>query len=472
MAFATAFLLFVIIEAAQISPNVHEQQLNEQAQRTKIISYQKDELTEKRIFVAIDTMKKKFKCNIEHLPFLGVFIITFEDLNDALACSSTLPDDVVVASDALTKVGLGDMKNFGSEPEFKVFKQDGTFNVSSRDTPDDPRFGGQWSLQDQPNQADINAQEAWEEYQNHMKSKKGQDVIVAVIDTGVDFTHEDLKHVMWNNPNEIPGNGIDDDGNGIIDDIHGANFVDYGEPGNPMDDYGHGTHCAGIIKAEANNEKGVAGVASFSNDRIKVMALKVIPKFGGMLETWALKALEYAGSHGALISSHSYQLSVSDERLWTDIMRKHPEQLYIAAAGNNGVEMPEGIKIFPCCLKEPNMLCVANSNIKDKRSLSSNYGKEYVHVFAPGEDILSTMPNNEYKNETGTSMAAPHVSGLAALVMSMRSNADGQDALAVKDLILKNVQKKEQYEGLVSSGGLIDMEKTIRSAKLQKRFQN
>ena len=292
-------------------------------------------------------------------------------------------------------------------------------------------------------------------------------MVVAVIDSGVDYNHPDLKNEMWMNPNEIAGNGIDDDGNGIVDDVYGANFVGEGEKGDPMDHHFHGTHCAGIIAASANNGRGIAGVAGSSNGKIKIMAVKAMRADGVGQGSWLLQGLNYAVSMGATLSSNSY-----GGKGWggiqetTRILNKHPKHLFISAAGNSNEEV-EGY-YTPCAVQTSNSICVASSTKDDTKSWFSNYDSMYVHVFAPGSDIVSTVPTfptklfpkNSYGYLSGTSMACPMVSGLAAMMMSMRGDVSPAE---IKELIELNVQKKAKYSPYVSTGGLIDVDKTISS---------
>ena len=148
--------------------------------------------------------------------------------------------------------------------------------------------------------------------------------------------------------------------------------------------------------------------------------------------------------------------------VWENVLNNNPQHLFVTASGNRGRVINKVNPILPCSLALPNVLCVASSNLHDKKSSFSNTGSTVVHVFAPGSHIYSTVSNNTYNNMSGTSMACPQVSGLAALILTMRSNLSGQD---VKKLIEKNVQKKAQYTNLVTSGGLIDVAATIRAAK-------
>ena len=302
----------------------------------------------------------------------------------------------------------------------------------------------------------------------------GASVIVAVIDTGVDYNHPDLKGEMWKNPGETgtddngnskESNGIDDDGNGIVDDVYGANFVT--EAGNvkgdPMDKdeghrgYGHGTHCAGVIAATASNGKGIAGIAGNSNGKVKIMAVRSLGRNGGGSLSWLLAGLNYAISNGAKISSNSWGgRSSSGVQEFTRILNNHAEHLFISAAGNENAQVKSDF--VPCAVSTSNQLCVGSSTEDDSRSSFSNYDSNFVHVFAPGSSILSTYPKSRLVYMSGTSMACPQVSGLSALIMTMKGDLTPAE---VKRLIEQNVQTKSQYNGLVSSGGLIDVNKTV-----------
>ena len=248
---------------------------------------------------------------------------------------------------------------------------------------------------------------------------------------------------MWMTPNESARNGIDDDGNGIVDDVYGANFAGEGEKGDPMDRHSHGTHCAGIIAASANNGRGIAGVAGSSNGKVKIMAIKAFNAKRKATSSWLLQGLNYAVTMGATLSSNSY-----GGKGWggiqetTRILNKHPKHLFISAAGNSNEEV-EGY-YTPCAVQTSNSICVASSTKDDTKSSFSNYDSNYVHVFAPGSDIVSTVPiaKNSYGYASGTSMACPMVSGLAALMMSMRGDVSPAE---IKELIELNVQKKAMY---------------------------
>ena len=420
----------------------------EKAARTSIVTYNKAEMTINQIENEKKRLEELCKCDIEHLPAVGAFLLSYNKANHLKA----------------NNLDIKNSKEVGAEDDVvSIFEND----TASRKMPNDPGFSSQWALSNLDNNADINARNGWDEYLSDTigGSQNGPEVVIAVIDTGVDYTHPDLKDMMWTNPRETPGNGKDDDNNGIIDDVYGADFTSSNR-GDPIDRRGHGTHCAGVIAAKEDNNIGIAGVTSFSQGKIKIMAVKGLGDWGSGTYSGLLKSLNYAILQGAKISSNSWgsRRSVSYEtaQLWKNVLRNNRDHLFIAAAGNSGRLINKFYKPMTCGLNEPNLLCVASSTQYDKMSSFSNYGQHFVHVFAPGSSIYSTYPNNRYKTLDGTSMACPHASGLAALIMTVRSDLKGHQ---VKDMIVANVQNKTSYKHLVTSGGLIDVANTIKAVK-------
>ncbi len=247
--------------------------------------------------------------------------------------------------------------------------------------PSDPRFEELWGMDNTgqtggAEEADIDAPEAWD-----VTTGDG-DIIVAVIDTGVDYRHPDLVDNIWTNPSEVPGNGIDDDMNGYTDDVHGYDFVNY--DGDPVDDHSHGTHCSGTIGASANNGIGVAGVAW----DVQIMACKFLSADGWGDTMGAVEAIAYADQMGADIMSNSWGGGPYEEVLLDAIAGT--DALFVAAAGNDSMDTDANAN-YPSCYDLPNVLAVGATDYFDDIAWFSNWGAETVDVFAPGEQILSTV---------------------------------------------------------------------------------
>ena len=249
----------------------------------------------------------------------------------------------------------------------------------------------------------IGSPKAWTEFTTGNRS-----VLVAVIDTGVDYTHEDLAANMWKNPKEIEDNAIDDDNNGFIDDIYGWNFV--GNNNNPFDDNRHGTHVSGTIGALAGNGLGTIGVSP----KVSIMACKFLSKDGwGTLDA-AMKAITYAVANGAKVLNNSWGGGGFSQPLLDTIKAaERSGVLFVAAAGNSNNDNDKN-PMYPASYDAPNIVSVAATDTVDQKAFFSNFGKTTVDLGAPGVGVFSSLPNNLYGNLSGTSMATPHVSGLAA----------------------------------------------------------
>lgn len=276
-------------------------------------------------------------------------------------------------------------------------------------TPNDPQYGGQWAP------PRLGLPQSWDVSTGRPR------VIVAVIDTGVDYNHPDLTDNIWTNPGEIPANGRDDDGNGYVDDVRGWDFsgATGDQPDNdPADVDGHGTHVAGIIAARGNNATGVAGVAWF----VRIMALKVQADNGTeMAVADIIEAIDYAIAKGARIVNCSFGGETESSAEYQAFARLRTAGiLAVCAAGNNGRDIDPGAgkRTYPAGYNLDNIIAVAASDLNDKLAAFSNFGRVSVHLMAPGVDVLSTCRNGQYCSKQGTSMAAPHVTGVAALMLS------------------------------------------------------
>ncbi|MBQ7985817.1 MAG: S8 family serine peptidase [Clostridia bacterium] len=271
-------------------------------------------------------------------------------------------------------------------------------------------------------------QKSWKKRKEKNKNPGGDSgVIVAVIDTGVDFDHEDLKNNMWTNDGEVPGDGIDNDGNGYIDDYYGVDIV--AKRGNGDDDHGHGTHVAGVIAA-ANNNVGVVGIAY----NTKIMAIKAGQASGYFLQTDVCKAINYARENGADVINMSFGGSASTIAVQDALEEAYTHSVLVAAAGNDGAPN-EGLLAIPCYPAAYSfVLGVMAVDDYGVETGFTNYDVKAFNsveyeLYAPGNAITSTIPNDRYATWNGTSMAAPIVSGMAAV---LRSEFDDPDMYPTK----------------------------------------
>jgi subtilisin family serine protease len=282
---------------------------------------------------------------------------------------------------------------------------------------DDPKAKDQWALSNvgggwfSSGKAgeDINVVKAWE------ITKGSRDIIVGVIDTGIDHQHKDLKANMWTNDAELNGKeGVDDDGNGYIDDVYGYDFVN--NDGDPMDDNAHGTHCAGVIGA-VHNRTGIAGI----NADVRLMGLKFLSRSGSGDGSDAIRAIEYAIKMGVHVLSNSWGGGEFSQAMLDAIKAANEAGIIFVAASGNSYSNNDTSATYPCNYESENVISVGSFKSSGGKSGFSNYGQEKVHVFAPGSSILSTVPNNRYKKMSGTSMACPQVAGMMALLLSQEN---------------------------------------------------
>jgi subtilisin family serine protease len=320
--------------------------------------------------------------------------------------------------------------------------------------PHDPRFNDQWALANSGQRggkegADISATRAW-------AITTGSDkVVVAVLDSGVDYTHEDLAPNMWTRPANLAP--YHDDELGTVDDTNGFNAVD--NSSDPMDENGHGTHCAGIIGAEGSNDIGISGV----NWKVQIMPLKFMNAGGFGTTKDAIEAVNYvidrkkAGVNVRIISA-SWG-STQKSRALEEVIRKAYENdiLFVAASGNantNNDRTPH----FPSSYNVPNVISVAALDRNDRLAKFSNYGVKSVAIAAPGVDILSTWLGNEYEEKSGTSMATPVVAGVAALIVAENPRISVDQ---LRKRLLDSVDPLPELKGKIASGGRVNAAKAV-----------
>lgn len=372
----------------------------------------------------------------------------------------------IAAANSLSPMFFGNP--YPDNPEIKDAPKEGTGA--------DPLLKNAWGIKD------SNADAAWKTLE------QGNDIVIAVTDTGVDYTHEDLAANMWHNPGEIPNDKKDNDGNGYVDDIVGWDFANNDNKpydyitglittlfigGNP----GHGTHVAGVIGARLNNGKGIAGVAP----KVKIMALRFISERGQGDTAAAVKAVNYAVDNGAKIINASWgseKGQEDDTALIKALERARDKGVIFVAAAGNGRSNADGSHggfdndndpkpAVPASFNIDNIISVAAIDSKGELGSFSNYGAKTVHIGAPGVKILSTVPGSRYEDAVidfppfltatwdGTSMATPHVVGALAAIWSKDPKADWKK---VRDTLLKNAKPIPSLKGKVSTDGKLDLQ--------------
>ena len=383
----------------------------------------------------IDEITERFHDRVEDRIEIDPGLDAIDDLDRADV------NDVVAQYSALPEVEY-------AEPNYEI-SQDATPIL-----PTDPRFSDQWALANSGQRggkegADISATRAW------AITTGSENVVVAVLDSGVDYTHEDLAPNMWTRPANLAP--YHDNELGTIDDTNGFNAID--NASDPMDENGHGTHCAGIIGAEGSNDIGISGV----NWKVRIMPLKFMNAGGFGTTKDAIEAINYvidrkkAGVNVRIISA-SWG-STQKSRALEEVIRKAYESdiLFVAASGNantNNDRTPH----YPSSYDVPNVISVAALDRNDHLAKFSNYGVKSVAIAAPGVDILSTWLGNEYEEKSGTSMATPVVAGVAALIVAEHPRISVDD---LKKKLLASVDKLPELNGKIATGGRVNAAKAV-----------
>lgn len=338
--------------------------------------------------------------------------------------------------------------------EKKKKRKNGGSAISAFNDPDISRL---WAF----NPSGMSVHAAYDSLAN----RAGEEVIVAVVDTGVDHKHEDLKDIMWTNKKEIPGNGIDDDSNGYVDDIHGINTLVRDDNGNAtvdtMASHWHGTHVAGTIAATPNNRKGIAGVAS----NAKIMAIRTVPDDADELDSDIVEGFIYAAKNGAKIINCSFGKDTNEGGMVVrDVINEIGKTygvLVVAAAGNDYFNNNDVNLKFPASFDSENMLVIAATSEMGRLASFTNIGPKTVDVAAPGDGIFSTINGNQYGNASGTSMAAPNASGAAAVVLGQYPNLTPEQ---VKSVLMSSITAVSSYSRTMVSAGRVNLKSALLKA--------
>lgn len=376
--------------------------------------------------------------------------ISAGERGEILARAGAIPDRSVVglrADRAAPANGVSTsqlIERLRSDARVRYAEREVTVEAAVTKTPNDPLLSSQWHLGN-PADADIDASAGWA-----TKTKCSK---IAVLDTGIDPTHPDLQGNIWRNPKEIDANGIDDDRNGYIDDYFGVN-VRIGS-GSGIDNDGHGTHVAGIIGARGNNANAISGVCWSAS----IMSVKFMGSFGVGSGSDAAEGIRYAVRMGARIINASFGSSQNSSTLHDAIKyAKDKGALLVVAAGNESADIDRS-PIYPASYTDGNVLSVAATDQRDSLAQFSNYGDTAVDVAAPGVEILSTYPGEEYLTLSGTSMAAPVVAGIVGLLKAENGDtkfSDWKTAVRRKVDKPRSVKSKVVYDGRANLNKAID----------------
>jgi subtilisin family serine protease len=320
----------------------------------------------------------------------------------------------------------------------------------STEVPNDPLFSNQYasSFMALPN--------AWD------RTTGSSNRIALVVDTGVLYTHPDLANNIWRNPGEVPGDGIDNDGNGYVDDIHGINAIS--NTGDPLDDNGHGTHCAGILGAGGNNSQGIAGVAW----NTRIAAAKFLSSSGSGSLSNAIKSINYGtalrkAGHNLVVSNNSWSGGSYSSTLAATIAAAGDAGILFVTSAGNSANNNDTTPSYPACYSSNNIVAVASTTSSGALSSFSSFGQTTVHIAAPGSSIISTYLNNGYAYLSGTSMAAPQVSGVALLTQSICSNVLTQQQ--VKSAILSTGVVYDWLSNKVATSAIVNAYGAVSAAQ-------
>jgi thermitase len=434
--FATLLLVLLIFQSATQEVETQGEPLRSPAEQPAHPPTNGGEFAEDRIIVTLEEGATQAD------------LVSLNQRNDAHT-EENLPRSDVNVVDLPRDLAVGEaVRRYEASPDVEYAEPD--YLLQPAASPNDPYFSRLYGLNNTGQtggalDADVDAREAWD------ASTGAPGTVVAVIDEGVDTSHPDLRDNVWVNPDELPGNRVDDDRNGYVDDVNGWDFAnDDASVYDPVSGRGdeHGTHVAGTIAAVGNNGIGVTGV----NWRARIMACKFMGPNGGYTSD-AIEALNYAIREGVKISNNSWGGGGSSQALRDAINRADAAgHLFVVAAGNEGANN-DATPNYPSNYNNANIISVAATDDRDALASFSNFGASTVDLAAPGVNILSTLPGNRYGSYSGTSMATPHVAGAAALIKSKWPTLDDAQ---VKSKILETVDRKASLQGKTATGGRLN----------------
>lgn len=377
-----------------------------------------------------------------------------QSLSTALGAQikSTIPaDNIVVVKRPMIEMSTMAVKSLAQNPMVEIAEPNYIYHLDK--AANSAMFDHLWGLKNVGQSdgkqtgvagVDVDAERAWD------ITTGSDDIVVAVIDTGINYNHPDLKNNVWTNLAEANGQaGIDDDGNGYIDDIHGYNFSGDTPTPDPMDGHGHGSHCSGTIGGNSPDGTGIVGV----NWHVKIMAVKFLSDSGSGTLEGAIQAIDYATKMHVKLMSNSWGGGGASDTLKAAIQRASDAGiLFVAAAGNDSANNDTDPH-YPAAYNVPNVLAVAAIDNQGQLASFSNYGKKSVQIAAPGVNIYSSVLGNGYDSWSGTSMATPHVSGVAALLASHEPNLTD---LQLKERLMGTVKPLASLRGKVATAGMVN----------------